>query len=241
MWKEGAMETENKDFWSGLRASAQERLAVRDYSERVVGASDVEVTIPGVALFPRKVFHQGGRGFFAEFAREGEGTAGEIGMWPRQWATARMYSPSAKGFHIHPPHIPEGEEPAAWFQKLFGDAVPEGGRPARPYPLEQWDMMFFLQGRVEFLLVDERAGMPRETMRFYIDGDNMPGPDNVGLVIPAGVAHALRTACGEDLLMVYGTSTTFEPANEGRIAHGVEAFPLPADWEEYLRGNGEPC
>jgi hypothetical protein len=34
--------------------------------------------------------------------------------------------------------------------------------------------------------------------------------------------------------MVYGTSTTFVPANEGRIASSVEAAPLPAVWQEYL-------
>ena len=234
MWEGDGMESDNDNLWRGLSASAQERLAVRDYTEKVLPASKVEVTIPGVELFPRRVFHQAGRGFFAEFAREGEGTAGEIGMWPRQWATARMYAPSAKGFHIHPPHIPEGETAEGWFKKVFVE------KTAKPdYPKEQWDMMFFLQGRVEFLLVDERAGMPRKAMRFYIDGDNMPGPDNVGLVIPAGVAHALRTACGEDLLMVYGTSTTFEPANEGRIAHGVEGFPLTGRLGKISRRGGE--
>ena len=65
-------------------------------------------TIPGVEVFQRKVFHQRYRGYFAEFAREGESVLGKIGLWPKQWATAKMFAGTSKGFHIHPPHIPEG-------------------------------------------------------------------------------------------------------------------------------------
>jgi hypothetical protein len=33
--------------------------------------------------------------------------------------------------------------------------------------------------------------------------------------------------------MVYGTSTSFDQAFEGRIAAGVESAPLPEEWTKY--------
>ena len=87
----------------------------------------------------------------------------------------------------------------------------------RPYEQEQWDVMFFVQGTVEMLLADERAGMERRVMRLLMDGDDQKGPNNAGIVIPAGVAHALRAEGARDVIMVYGTSTVFDPAFEGRI------------------------
>lgn len=244
----------NPDLWRGLRDEARARLSQRDYSQQTFAgrlgtggvmaaellaadrtAADVRrAWIPGVEFFGRKVFAQRHRGFFGEFARAGEGILGEIGLWPRQWATATMQANTAKGFHIHPPHIPPGEEPAAWFQKLFAD--PEADPKRRPYDREQWDAMFFIHGNVEMLLVDERAGMERRVMRFTIEGDDQRGPHNAAVVIPAGVAHALRVEGSRDLVMVYGTSTVFEPKFEGRIAAEVESAPLPAEWDGYLRG-----
>lgn len=94
--------------------------------------------------------------------------------------------------------------------------------------------MFFLTGICEILLVDEREGLPRRVMRFLVAGDRRPGPDNAAVVIPAGVAHALRCIGDEDLIMVYGTSTCFNPVWEGRIASGIEMDPLPSDWAAYL-------
>jgi len=235
-------------LWRGLRQEAREILETRNYASadlasRVAadGARAGELAaldarpdwwIPGVEIFPRRVFSQKQRGYFAEFARQGDGRLGEIGLWPRQWATALMHADSAKGFHIHPPHIPEGTDPAAWFARLFGDSP---APPAeRPYAMEQWDAMFFLQGTCEMFLVDERAGLPRRRMRFVIEGDDRPGPDNAGIVIPAGVAHALQSIGNRDLVMVYGTSTTFVPENEGRIRSSIEAPTLPPDWHTYF-------
>jgi oxalate decarboxylase/phosphoglucose isomerase-like protein (cupin superfamily) len=152
-------------------------------------------------------------------------------MWPRQWATALMQAGTSKGFHIHPPAIPEGEEAEAWFRRLF--VTEAGNYTLRPYEKEQWDMMFFISGQAEMFLADERAGMPRRRMRFIIDGDDLPGPNNVGVVIPAGVAHAIRSVGTKDLIMVYGTSTTFVPEKEGRIAHGVETPQAPEEWMRY--------
>jgi dTDP-4-dehydrorhamnose 3,5-epimerase-like enzyme len=239
------------DTWAGLNPGARERLETRDYSsgdlaarlgttgvnasEAIAGRDSLaEAWIPGVELFQRRVYQQKGRGYFGELTRLTEGTLDRIGIAPRQWASALMHRDSAKGFHIHPPYIPAGEDPAAWFKKLYID--PPQDYSLRPYDREQWDVMFFLTGICEMLLVDERAGMPRRVMRFVIPGDSRSGPDNAAVVIPSGVAHALRNVGNEDLIMVYGTSTVFNPEWEGRIASDVEKCPLPADWDRYLAG-----
>jgi dTDP-4-dehydrorhamnose 3,5-epimerase-like enzyme len=234
-------------LWQGLRESAQAQLGQRNYSvqslaERLksTGVEAGELVgidrsplawIPGVEIFARKVYPQRHRGFFGEFARRGEGDLGRIGLWPKQWATATMYANTAKGFHIHPPSIPEEVAPAEWFAKLFHEEPTN--YELRPYDREQWDVMFFVQGTIEMLLVDERAGMERRVMRMLMDGDDQRGRNNVGIVIPAGVAHALRAEGARDVIMVYGTSTSFEPSFEGRIAAGVESAPLPEEWSKY--------
>ena len=238
--------------WNGLKEAAHAALSQRNYSagtllERLattgVTASELlggaRVTleagwIPGVEFVPRKIYRQRHRGFFGEFAREQEGILGELGIWPKQWATARMFAGTAKGFHIHPPYIPEGMEPAVWFQKLFGMNPPPVTE--RHYPLEQWDVMFFVQGNVEMFLVDERAGMERRVMRFLMEGDDSGGNHHCGVVIPPGVAHALAVEGSVDAIMVYGTTTRFDPAAEGRIADSVERAPLPPEWQAYLAG-----
>ncbi len=242
---------DSEKLWRGLRPETRNQLGSRDYSaaevekrlahdgleahtalamQRVL--EDTAAWIPGVELLARHVHPQRHRGIFSELGREGEGRLGEIGLWPKQWATARMFTGTAKGFHIHPPHVPDGEEPAAWFARLFSGEDPP--LSLRPYDREQWDVMFFLQGRLDLILCDERAGLPRRVMRLFIDGDNHRGPNNAAVVIPAGVAHALRTEGGEDLVMVYGTSTVFSPAFEGRIANEVESMPFPPEWAAYL-------
>lgn len=245
------MSTMHSDPWAGLNPGARASLETRDYSladlgqrlgttgvnasEAIVGRESLgDVWIPGVELFQRRVYQQKGRGYFGELTRLTEGTLDRIGLAPRQWASASMHRDSAKGFHIHPPHIPEGVAPAEWFRKLYIDDPEDYS--LRPYDREQWDVMFFLTGICEMLLVDERQGMPRRVMRFTIPGDSRPGPDNAAVVIPSGVAHALRNIGNEDLIMVYGTSTVFNPAWEGRIASDVEKAPLPPDWDRYLAG-----
>lgn len=237
-------------LWRGLNAEARDRLLIRSYSspdlperlgtdgleagnalssERVL--KEAGVWIPGVEVIPRHVYPQRHRGLFSELGREGQGRLGEIGLWPRQWAAAKMFAGSAKGFHIHPPSTPEDKDPASWFQELFAE---EETFSKRPYDKEQWDVMYFLQGRLDLILCDERAGMPRRRMRLFIEGDDRRGLNNVAVVIPPGVAHALRAEGSEDLLMVYGTSTTFLPENEGRIASGIESMPYPPEWADYL-------
>jgi dTDP-4-dehydrorhamnose 3,5-epimerase-like enzyme len=223
------MATNKKQLWQGLTATAQKALVTRDYT----AAKGGDEPIPGVEIFPRKIYHQRHRGVFGEFARRDEGTLKRIGFWPTQWATARMFAQTAKGFHVHPPSIPAGTKPEKWMRRLF---VEEPKNYAlRRYAHEQWDVMFFVQGVAEMILHDVRAGLPTRTMRFFVDGDNHPGGNNVGVVVPAGVAHALRVEGSEDVIMVYGTSTSFQPEFEGRIASEIETATLPHGWAKFLK------
>jgi dTDP-4-dehydrorhamnose 3,5-epimerase-like enzyme len=243
---------ESNQLWRGLSEDAQAALATRNYRDGSLGEriarTGVEVTelaraarsnaevaqawIPGVEIFARTVYSQRHRGMFGEFARRDEGPLARIGLWPRQWATARMFAQTAKGFHVHPPSIPQDASPDGWFRRLFLEE-PENWS-LRPYEKEQWDVMFFVQGRAEMILREARAGLPRRTMRFFIDGDDHRGSNNAGVVIPAGVAHAIRVEGSEDLIMVYGTSTSFKPEFEGRIASEIENAELPTSWQKFL-------
>lgn len=247
------MSKNEEQLWAGLSAEARKALVTRDYSASGVAeqlakggieagqllaadgtAADLRaVWIPGVEVFARTVYSQRHRGVFGEFVRRGEGVLGKIGLWPVQWATARMFAQTAKGFHVHPPSVPKGEKPAEWFQKLFG--AEKADYTLRPYDREQWDVMFFVQGVGEMILREAREGMPERTMRLIISGDNLRGSNNVGVVVPPGVAHAIRVEGSEDLIMVYGTSTSFRPEFEGRIASEVETAQLPESWQRFLK------
>jgi len=242
------MNKDSNDPWIGLTKKARAKLVRRDYADRSLahqlagsGVAAAELVkpdlpadkwIPGVEIFSRKAHRQPHRGLFGELARDGEGVLGKIGLWPKQWATARMFAQTAKGFHIHPPSIPANISPADWHRRVFVDEP--ANYSLRRYAEEQWDVMFFVQGRIEMLLRDVREGLPGRTMRFYIDGDNHPGESNVGVVVPPGVAHALRVEGSEDAVMVYGTTTIFHPEFEGRIASEVESAPVPKSWEDFL-------
>lgn len=192
-----------------------------------------EAWIPGVEIFSRTIHHQRHRGVFGEFIRRDEGLFEKIGFWPTQWANARMFAQTAKGFHLHPPSVPEGTTPQDWHRRLFV-REPEN-YSLRRYSDEQWDVMFFVQGVAEMILRDVRAGMPTRTMRFFVDGDNHPGANNVGIVVPPGIAHAIRVEGSEDVIMVYGTSTSFHPEFEGRIGSEVETAVLPESWAKFLK------
>ncbi len=246
------MNKSGKDLWQGIEPNARKLLASRDYRAgsfaEELGARGVEggdlaaadrskpeikdVWIPGAEIFARKVYPQRHRGFFGEFVRRDEGILARIGLWPKQWSAARMFAGSAKGFHVHPPSIPEGETAADWLRQLFVDE-PENFS-LRRYDQEQWDVMFFLQGRAEMILCDTRVGFTRRVMRFFVDGDNHRSHNNIGIVIPPGVAHAIRAEGTEDVIMVYGTSTTFRPEFEGRIASEIETAELPEGWKKFL-------
>ena len=246
------MSKREKDLWQGIDPYAKSALSARDYrtaslaeelAQRGVNAGELaaadrkqretnEAWIPGVEIFARKIHPQRHRGCFGEFVRRDEGILARIGLWPKQWSAARMFAFTAKGFHVHPPGVPEGSAAADWLCRLFIDE-PENYR-LRRYDDEQWDVMFFLQGRVEMILCDVRAGLPRRVMRFFVDGDNHRSNNNVGVVIPPGVAHAIRVEGAEDVIMVYGTSTIFHPAFEGRIASEIETAELPESWRTFL-------
>jgi dTDP-4-dehydrorhamnose 3,5-epimerase-like enzyme len=240
-----------KDLWLGLNERARKSLVSRDYktgslaqriSDSGVDAGEIvaprskaelkKVWIPGVEIFPRTIHAQRHRGSFGELARESEGVLGNIGLRPKQWSAARMFANSAKGFHIHPPSIPDDSTAEKWLRQLF--ITKPQDYSLRPYDHEQWDVMFFLQGRAEIFLREARAGLPERSMRFFVDGDNHRSRHNAGIVIPPGVAHAIRAEGSEDVIMVYGTSTTFRPEFEGRIASEVETAELPSSWRKFL-------
>jgi dTDP-4-dehydrorhamnose 3,5-epimerase-like enzyme len=247
------MSDQENELWRGLSPEAQIALVTRDYRIQTfasqVGESGIEAGrlavadrtlpevgaawIPGVEIFARTVHPQRHRGIFGEFARRDEGRLSEIALWPQQWATARMFAQTAKGFHVHPPSIPKDTQPAEWLRWLFLEEPKNYAM--RRYEQEQWDVMFFVQGVAEMILRDVRAGLPKRTMRFLIDGDNHRGVNNVAVVIPPGVAHAIRAEGSEDVIMVYGTSTPFRPEFEGRIASDVETAALPKSWQKFLK------
>ena len=246
------MKPKQPDRWRGLTGEARAALIERDYKQRSLSQQIAEtgieagrlvamdrseaetrkVWIPGVEIFSRTIHAQRHRGLFGEFARRDEGPLAKIGLWPRQWSAARMFAQTAKGFHIHPPKVPEGIPPNDWFRRLFVDEAENFS--LRPYAEEQWDVMFFVQGRAEMILQEARAGLPRRAMRIFIDGDDHRGPNNAAVVIPPGVAHAIRVEGSTDLIMVYGTSTSFQAEFEGRIASEVETLELPASWQKFL-------
>ena len=246
------MNERDRKRWSGLNAEAQAALAARDYkagsfAQQVAGAGvdagelaatdrrkpeTKRIWIPGVEIFSRTIHAQRHRGMFGEFVRRDEGILAKIGLWPKQWSTARMFAGTAKGFHIHPPSVPTETTPEKWHRRLF--IMQPEKYALRRYDEEQWDVMFFVQGRVEMILRDVRVGLPARTMRFFIDGDNHRSRNNVSVVIPPGVAHAIRVEGCEDAIMVYGTSTVFHPEFEGRIASDIETAELPQGWRKFL-------
>jgi len=208
-----------KDLWLGLNERARKGLSPRNYksgtvAQRIAGpgvdggelaagrgkAKLKKVWIPGVEIFSREIHSQRHRGSFGELAREGQGLLGKIKLWPRQWSAARMFANSAKGFHIHPPSIPADTSAEKWLRRLFINEPQNYS--LRPYDREQWDIMFFLQGCAEVFLRDVREGLPARSMRFFADGDNHRSRNNVGVVIPPGVAHAIRAEGSEDVVMV---------------------------------------
>ncbi|MGA0845003.1 MAG: hypothetical protein ACO3RV_00550, partial [Luteolibacter sp.] len=118
----------SNDRWAGIRPDARTMLQTRNYASgdvaglltgRGLPASEAlkhrtelsKVWIPGVEILPRSLHQQSGRGYFSELVRMEEGTLKQIGLTPQQWSAAMMHRDAAKGFHIHPPHIPDGKSP----------------------------------------------------------------------------------------------------------------------------------
>ena len=135
------MNKEQSNLWAGLSVEAQNALTARDYkagslAQRIaysgIDASELasadrsrpevkRAWIPGVEIFARNIHAQRHRGCFGEFVRRDEGILARIGLWPKQWSAARMFASTAKGFHVHPPTIPEGNAAADWLRRLFVD------------------------------------------------------------------------------------------------------------------------
>ena len=246
------MNKAEENLWQGIEPSARNALTARNYKAgplaqgiaysgidagelAAADRSRPEVKrawIPGVEIFPRKIHSQRHRGVFGELGRRDEGVLAKIEFWPKQWSAARMFAQSAKGFHVHPPSIPSDTTAEKWLRRLFVRSP--DNYSLRRYDDEQWDVMFFLQGTVEMILCDVRAGFSKRIMRFFIEGDNHRSSNNVGVVVPPGVAHAIRVEGAEDVIMVYGTSTIFHPEFEGRIASEVETADLPEAWRKFL-------
>ena len=125
------MNKKKSDRWHGLAPEASAALVERDYGVRSLAQriaeigieagqlaaadrTDQEISeawIPGVEIFARTIHPQRHRGSFGELARRDEGPLARIGLWPQQWSAARMFVQTAKGFHIHPPSVPEGHFP----------------------------------------------------------------------------------------------------------------------------------
>src|SRR6266487_157205 len=246
------MNKSETNLWTGLSDEARNALTARDYkagslAQRIaysgIDAGELAVAdrskpeikrvwILGVEIFSRTIHPQRHRGVFGEFVRRDEGVLAKIGFWPKQWSAARMFAHSAKGFHVHPPSIPPDTTAEKWLRRLFIRG--RQNYSLRRYDEEQWDIMFFLHGRAEMILCDVRAGLSKRIMRFFIDGDNHRSSNNVGIVVPPGVAHAIRAEGSEDVIMVYGTSVIFHPEFEGRIASEIETAQLPESWQGFL-------
>src|SRR5207247_4751122 len=137
------MSKHEENLWQGIDSGARGNLNTRDYrtasfaqerSQRGVDAGELAAAnrsqreiknawIPGVEIFARKVYPQRHRGLFGEFVRREEGILARIGLWPKQWSAARMFSGTAKGFHVHPPTIPENIDPVDWLRHLAIDEI----------------------------------------------------------------------------------------------------------------------
>ena len=90
----------------------------------------------------------------------------------------------------------------------------------------QIDWWYVAAGRLLVALHDRREDSPtyRVTQELHL-GDDLPP---ALLKIPAGVAHGCRALGGEPAHLFYVTSRTYDPAEEGRIAH--DDADIGYDW-----------
>ncbi len=108
-----------------------------------------------------------------------------------------------------------------WFQEGFGQLS-----HSKMYPgvVKAWhihktqiDWWYVAGGRLLVALHDRRPESPTYgvTQELYL-GDDLPP---AVLKIPAGVAHGCRAISPEPAHLFYVTSRTYDPGEEGRIAH----------------------
>ena len=90
----------------------------------------------------------------------------------------------------------------------------------------QVDWWYVASGVLKVVLYDKREGSTTqgETMEFLM-GDNQPARV---LRVPPGVAHGCK-AIGSTVNLLYITSYTYDPADEGRISHDDPAIGY--DWK----------
>src|SRR5260370_7164617 len=170
------------NLWTGVSDAVRNALTARDYkagslAQRVahsgIDAGELAVAdrsrpeikrvwIPAVEIFSRTIHPQRHRGAFGEFVRRDEGVLAKIGFWPKQWSAARMFAHSAKVFHVHPPSIPPDTPAQQCLRRLF--VLRPQNYSLRRYDEEQWDVMFFLQGRAEIILCDARARLSKRVV-----------------------------------------------------------------------------
>ena len=239
------------ELWLGLNESARKALVARDYETAALGPRLAEIGleardlialdrrrpeikrlwIPGVEIFSRTIHRQAHRGLFGEMVRQDEGVLATIGLWPKQWSAARMFAHSAKGFHVHPPFIPAETTAENWHRRLF--VAQSKDFSLRRYDEEQWDVMFFIQGRAEMILQRCAEGTSDANDAFFHRRRRSSGRGQCGGRHPAGsgACDSCWKARG-DVIMVYGTSTKFRPEFEGRIASEVEEAALPKSWRK---------
>src|SRR5438105_12753303 len=153
----------DKNIWRGLQAGAASALSMRDYGAasfagrlatvgveagQIITSDRAElggVWIRGVEIFQRTIHFQRHRGIFGELVRRDEGVLAELKLWPKQWAAARMFANSAKGFHVHPPYVRPGGDRPKWLRVKFRENTPA----ATDYEAGHGEEWFFCQGRME--------------------------------------------------------------------------------------------
>lgn len=117
-----------------------------------------------------------------------------------------------------------------WFQEGFAQLshskIYAGVIKAWHIHKTQVDWWYVAAGRLMIALFDRRAGSPTHGIlqELYL-GDDLPP---ALLKIPAGVAHGCRAIGGEAAHLFYVTSRTYDPDEEGRIAH--DSPEIGYDW-----------
>jgi hypothetical protein len=107
-----------------LQPAAVAALSTRDYrapalAKRLAGGgveagqivsanrrSLAAVWIPGVEISRAPSMCNGSVDCSENWPAGMKGVLGSLKFWPKQWATARMFANTAKGFHVHPPFVP---------------------------------------------------------------------------------------------------------------------------------------
>jgi dTDP-4-dehydrorhamnose 3,5-epimerase len=122
-------------------------------------------------------------------------------------------------------HGPAAAFPAESTQVSAALTYP-GALKAFHYHLHQTDCWTVVQGMLQVVLADLRAGSPT----FGVRNTMYVGPLRPWQVlIPPGVAHGYKVIGEREALLVYLTDKFYNPRDEGRIAYNDAS--LNYDWE----------